>query len=131
MFTPNVGVEGTYYNQGKAKQTATDPSLGNVSATWKGDGLGIFAVGVLPFDPFSVFGKLGAVYSKVKVDATSSVLGAASASEHHTGLGWGVGAGYEFTRNLGARLEFERVRLKFQGEKADADLVTLGLHYRF
>jgi OOP family OmpA-OmpF porin len=131
MFTPNLGVEGAYYNQGKAKLAGTDPTLGNVTATYKGDGLGAFVLGVAPFDRYSVFGKVGLVSAKIKVDATSSVFGSGSDSERHTNIGWGVGAGYEFTKNLGARLEFERIRVEFAGDKTDADLITLGVLYRF
>jgi hypothetical protein len=43
----------------------------------------------------------------------------------------GVGAGYEFTKKLAGRIEFERVRVEFQGEKHDADFVTVGVLYRF
>jgi len=43
----------------------------------------------------------------------------------------GVGAGYEFTKNVAGRIEFERVRAEFQGEKRGADLVTVGVLYRF
>jgi OmpA-OmpF porin, OOP family len=132
MFIPNAGVELTYYNQGKATLAGTDPLLGNVTGEYKGDGFGVYGVAVAPFgNGASVFGKLGMVSGKIKLDATSSVFGSASDSERHTNVAWGVGAGYEFTKNIGARLEFERVRVKFQGEKDDVDLVTLGLVYRF
>jgi len=131
MFTPNIGVEGVYYNQGKARLTGTDPLLGNVAVDYKGDGFGAYVLGVAPFDRFSVFGKIGLVSAKIKGDASSSVLGTASASDRSTNLGWGIGAGYDFSKNLGARLEFERVRVEFQGDKNDADLVTIGVVYRF
>lgn len=131
MFSPNFGAEGVYFNQGKAKITGTDPTAGNVSIEYKGDGFGLYVLGVVPFDKFSVFGKVGVVSAKITGDATSSVLGNASESERHTNAGWGIGAGYEFAKNLGARLEFERLRVEFQGTKNDVDLLTLGLVYRF
>lgn len=131
MFTPNFGVEGAYYNQGKARIAGTDPEAGSLSIDYKGDGLGLYLIGVAPIDKFSVFAKVGLVSAKIKGEATSSVLGTASESERHTNVGWGVGAGYEFSKNLGARLEYERVRVEFQGEKNNADLVTIGLLYRF
>lgn len=131
MFTPNLGVEAGYYNQGKVSQTATDDLLGDVSATWKGNGLGLFGVASMPFDRASVFAKLGVVSTKVKLDAVSSVAGAASGSDRNTNFGWGLGAGYEFTKNIGGRVEFERVRIEFEGEKRNADLLTIGLVYRF
>jgi OOP family OmpA-OmpF porin len=131
MFTPNLGVEGAYYNQGKATVSGTDAVLGNVTGEFKGDGFGLYGVAVAPFDQFSVFGKLGVVSSKIKVTATSSNLGTASDSESKTKIAWGIGGGYDFSRNLGARLEFERVRVEFMDEKTDVDLITVGLVYRF
>jgi OOP family OmpA-OmpF porin len=131
MLTPNLGIEGAYYNQGKVRQTLNDPTLGDVRAEFKGDGLGLYGVGVLPFDRLSVFAKLGVVSSKVKVSATSSVFGSSSDSDRSTKAAWGLGAGYEFTKNIGARLEFERMRVEFEGEKADVDLTTVGVLYRF
>jgi len=132
MFIPQAGVEVAYFNQGKATLTATDSLLGNVTGEYKGDGFGVYGVAVAPFgNGASVFGKLGVVSAKIKLDATSSNFGSASESERHTNVAWGLGAGYEFTKNIGVRLEFERVRVKFMDEKNDVDLVTLGLLYRF
>jgi len=131
MFSPNFGIEGAYYNQGKVHATFATDTTGAASAEFKGDGLGLYALGVAPFDKFSVFGKIGAVSANVKGTAISATLGSGSVSERHTGVGWGIGAGYEFSKNLGGRLEWERVRVEFSGEKFDADLVTLGLLYRF
>lgn len=131
MFAPNYGIEGAYYNQGKVRQTFNDVSLGDVRAVYKGDGFGLYAIGVLPFDRWSLFGKLGIVSSKIKLNATSSVLGSFSASDRSTKPALGLGAGYEFTKNIGARFEFERMRVEFEGEKVDVDLVSVGVLYRF
>lgn len=132
MFIPQAGVEVAYYNQGKAKVAATDPVLGNVTGEFKGDGFGVYGVAVAPFDNgASVFGKLGVVSAKIKLDATASNFGTAGESERHTNLAWGLGAGYEFTKNVGVRFEFERVRVKFMDEKNDVDMITLGVLYRF
>ncbi len=131
MFMPYVGVEGAYYDQGKLRQTATDQTLGRVTADWKGDGWGLFAVGAVPLGNFSLFGKLGAVSSKIKVDATSSVYGQASDSERHTNVGWGLGGDYAFTKNLRGRIEFEQIKVKFQEEKRNANLLTAGIVFMF
>lgn len=131
MFSPNLGVEAAYYDHGKLRQTATNAELGIVRAEWKGDGVALFAVGVLPMDQWSLFGKLGAASARVRVSGTSTNLGGASASERHTAVAWGLGAGYSFTPHLGARLEYERMRVEFMDERRHANLVTLGLHYRF
>ena len=146
-FGPNFGVEAAFYDNGKLHQAGTDPELGRVSATWKGDGFGLFAVGTLPVDRFSVFAKLGVTSVRVKLDATSSLdpdtavpsaLPASSGttvrvsdSERHAAVAFGVGAGYAFTPRLGARLEYERLRLQFMDDKRNANLVTLGMHFNF
>lgn len=132
MFTKNFGLEGAYYNQGKARLEGTDPELGTMVAEYKGRGFGIFALGAMPLgDGFSVFAKLGAVSAKITVDATSSSVGSGSQSERHTNFGWGVGAAYEIVKQLDVRLEWERIRVQVLDEKRNADLLTLGLQYRF
>ena len=47
MFTKNFGLEGAYYNQGKARLEGTDPELGTMVAEYKGRGFGIFALASL------------------------------------------------------------------------------------
>jgi OOP family OmpA-OmpF porin len=131
QFTANWGVEGTYFDQGKATVTATDLELGEVAGAFKGYGFGLYAVGVLPFDKASIFAKLGAVSTRVKLEASSSIFGTAGASERHTRPAWGLGAGYEFSDAWSARLEYERVRVKFMDEKVKASLVTVSAVYRF
>jgi OOP family OmpA-OmpF porin len=131
MFGPNIGIEGVYYDNGKLHQTGDDAELGRVSADWKGSAFAAFAVGVLPMDNFSAFAKLGVASARVKLDASSTMFGNAGDSERHTAVAFGAGVGYAFTPRLGGRLEFERLRLEFMGDKRNADLVTLGLHYRF
>lgn len=122
MFMPNFGAEIAYYDLGKA--TAEEPGI---SGSLRGKSLGVFGVAAAPFGPFSVFGKLGAVSTKAEVELT----GVGSDSERKTNVGWGLGAAYEFTNNLGLRAEFERIRVEFADEKDDVDLITLGVHYRF
>jgi len=131
MFTPNVGLEAAYYDQGKATLTATDPELGNLRGEFKGDGVGVYALGVLPFGDASVFVRLGVVSANITGTATASSLGSASLSERHSDLAVGLGAGYKISSMLGARLEYERVRVKFQGTDNNVDLFTLSLLYSF
>lgn len=131
MFTPNWGVEGTYYDQGKAKLTAFDPALGTVTGRFKGDGFGVYGVAALPLDKAAVFAKLGVVSAKVRLDATSSTFGGAGTSERHSHAAWGLGASYAWDRSWTGRVEVERVRAEFMDEKVDVDLWTLSAVYRF
>jgi len=131
MVDSDFGVEAVYYNQGRAGQTAFDTQLGNVSAEWKGDGLGVYGVAVASFGRgVSVFGKIGLVSARIRFDAKSS-SGSASDSERHTHVGWGVGVGYDVLKNVGLRLELEQVHVEVRGDKKDANLITLGALYRF
>ena len=131
MFTPNFGVEGAYFDLGKAKQSGVVPPFGNVSAEFKASGFGIYAIGVAPIDQFSVFGKVGFASTKVKLSGTVAGLGSASESETNTNVAWGLGAGYNFNKNLGIRAEWERFRGEFQSEKVDVDLLSIGVKYTF
>jgi len=131
QFSPNWGLEAAYYDQGKVKQAGVDPTLGNITGEWKGSGLGLFGLAVMPLDRASVFAKLGIVRARVKLTATSSIFGGASETQTHTNAAWGLGAGYDFDKAWSGRFEFERLRVKFMDEKVNVNLLTLGAVYRF
>ena len=131
QFTPHLALEAAYYDQGKARVTASDSELGSVGGDFKGQGIGLWGVLIAPMEAASVYAKLGVVSSRIKLDASSSVLGSASASERHTRGALGLGASYEFAPKWVARLDYERFRARFMDEKVSVDLVTLGAHYRF
>ena len=131
QFTPNVALEAAYYDQGKARVTGTDPLLGSIGGDFKGQGVGLWGVLAAPMEAASFYAKLGVVSSRIKLDATSSALGSASAAERHTRGPLGLGASYEFAPKWVARLDYERFRARFMDEKVSVDLVTLGAHYRF
>jgi opacity protein-like surface antigen len=131
MFTPNFGVEGTYFDLGKATAAGTDPFLGDFTGEFKAKGFAVYGVAAAPIDNWVLFGKLGLASTEVEVSATSSVFGAGSDSETKANVAWGLGGGYNFTKNLGARLEWERFRGEFEDEKTDIDLISVGVQYRF
>jgi opacity protein-like surface antigen len=54
-----------------------------------------------------------------------------SSRETHSHFGWGAGVGVDWAKNLGARLEYERLRSRLQGESVDVDQVTAGIVARF
>jgi OOP family OmpA-OmpF porin len=135
MFTPNFGVEAAYFDLGKAKATGSDPDIGSFSASIKADGYALYGVAMAPFDNFNVFAKFGVASVNGKATVSGS-LGSFSQSQRHSDFAWGVGAGYEFTKNFGARLEYERFKMKIESSggddfSSDIDLISLGLTYRF
>jgi hypothetical protein len=50
-----------------------------------------------------------------------------SAKTDGTDISFGLGVNYNFTRNLGVRAEWERFKL----DDADADLISVGIVWRF
>ncbi len=135
-FHPNFAVEGGYFNLGKFNfTTVTTGPAATVAGEAKNDnGFNLDLVGIVPFDPsFSGFARVGAQTSKTTVSL--AVPGFAfSNSETKTSWKAGLGLQYDFTKDIGARLEWERYRVPNgdgTGGKADVDLFSLGLVVRF
>ena len=109
-----------------------------VSATIKNSGVTLDAVGILPLqNNFSVFGKVGAYYNETKTDcaaagALACVRPSAKATE--TDLKLGLGLQYDFTKTIGARLEWEHFRnvgdRNTTGE-GNINLYSVGIVVRF
>lgn len=130
-ITSNFAVEAGYVDLGKLKfsgNAAGSPFTGDI----RGTGLFIDAVGQLPVaNDFTLFGKLGVFSGKAKVSVNVSGVGSGSDSDSGTDVTFGLGAGYAITKNLSVRGEWERFRFKVYGDKSDADLVSVGLSYKF
>jgi OOP family OmpA-OmpF porin len=118
-FHPNIGVEGGYAPLGET-------SRGNVTAesnAWDIVGVGSWPLG----NNFSILGKLGFYNAEIKLG------GAASGKKTTTDLTYGIGGQYDFNRNLGLRLEFNRYsKVKAPGGgDSDIDVMSLGALWRF
>lgn len=129
QFNRYFAVEGGYVDFGKA--TATDVSLGT-PISGDAEGWGLFATGLatLPInEQFGVFAKAGLAYTKADVTA---VVGGVSVSDDDSGtdLVYGVGAKFDFTKNFGMRVEFERFK-DVGNFDSDVDLLSAGLVYKF
>lgn len=130
MFTPNIGVEAHYVHLGETTVSGVLPPLGAINGALKATGFGASVVGVLPLDAFSIFGKIGATYMDTKISGTFAGF-SVSDSDKTTSANFGLGASYNFTRELAARLEWERFRAEYAGEKEDIDLISIGVTFRF
>ena len=141
-FNKYFAVEGAYVDLGKFSASTTVTAVGGVPIAPLGvrasvetkDGLYISAVGIWPVtDKFSVFGKLG-VYS-IKTTLNVSVAGISlNQSDRNEDVTFGVGVGYDFTKNFGVRGEWERfnkVGNKDKTTEGDVDLLSVGLVYKF
>jgi len=127
MFNRHFGIEGAYVNLGEVTYSGeffgSPVTDGKVEIT----GFSVAALGNLPInEQFSVFGKLGLfVWEAEASDITGGVP--FSAKTDGTDLMFGIGLGYQFTRNLGVRAEYEM----FAADEADAGLVSVGIVWRF
>ena len=136
----HLAVEGGYADFGKfsATNTVSAPANGSLSVSFKASGPFVDAVGILPFGDFSLFGKAGVVYSTAKGSATTTgavvTTGNANQSSSEFNFKAGIGAGYDFTRNFGVRVELEQVFAVGDKDKTgegDIRLFTVGGVFRF
>lgn len=133
QFNHYLGAELGYVDLGKFSASGT--VLG-APATASAEAKGVELVGVVsyPFTPqFSVYGKAGAFRWDVDTRATAGAA-AASVGDHGTDFTLGAGVKYDFTRNLGARLEFQRYNNVGENNttgQTDINLWTIGLVYKF
>lgn len=94
------------------------------------EGVALSLLGFLPFDNnrFEVFGRVGTTYGWTK---TSTAPGFANGKERGFEPHYGIGAAYNFTASLSARVEWERHRFEYVQGDDDVNLVTVGVAWRF
>ena len=114
-ITPNFSVELGYANIGKFSSSA---------GSLKADALYLDGVGTLPLgNGFSALGRVGVFNGKLD----SSLAG----SDRGTSYKVGAGVQYDIDKNLGVRGEWERYRFDALGTKANTDLYSVGVNYKF
>jgi OOP family OmpA-OmpF porin len=136
QLSRNFAIEGGYFTMGEFGYMAEmDPV-----ATMRGDarmmGLNLDLVGIIPMsEQFSVFGKIGAIYSQTRDQFSGHgpvIIDTFQTREREFNYKYGVGMQYDFTNNLGLRVEAERYRIDDAiGSKGDIDLFSVGVVYRF
>jgi OmpA-OmpF porin, OOP family len=124
QFNKNFAAELTYLQtddfSGTVNVAATPVAVTADGKTW-----GIAALGILPVNQqFSVFGKIGIAQTdseaKVTVGATTVTVGDDGSDTH-----FGVGLMFNFTRNWGGRLEWERLN------DSKIELLSVSVQYKF
>lgn len=99
QITPMWGAEVSYGTYGKE-------SLGvffGVPLDWEASGLQVSGTGTFPLgDAFSLIGKLGIARTDLKFSG-----GGASVSETSINLAFGIGAQYDFAKNIAIRAQYE------------------------
>jgi OOP family OmpA-OmpF porin len=152
-FMPYLAVEAAWLDLGEAKYN----SFGEVTAddgtevlvadaetalNWNSSGPVLSALAIWPIsEQWEVFGRLGAYFADTEIDFTLTIpdptepfAASASESESTTEFIWGLGVDFIFLDNFAARLEYQMI--PDLGDKnttgeADADLINLGLLYKF
>lgn len=141
QFNKNFAIEGGYVNLGKFTFTenVTAPAVGSAKASIKADGWDLVAVGIAPLSQdFSLFGKLGTIYSTVNTDITTSgavtLTGAANRKRSELNLTYGLGAQYAFNKTVSVRGEwnrFDKLGDRNTTGEADVNVFSLGLNFKF
>lgn len=123
----NLAIEAAYVDLGAFGVSGTIAAA-PFSAFGDTTGFSVSGVGTLPLsEKFSVFGSVGAFFSKVKASATVATV-AGAARDSGTDLTAGIGIKYSLSKNWAARLEANHYGLDDNG---DATTYSLGLQYKF
>ena len=96
-------------------------------------------VGAFPFDSgITLFAKLGMARTTSKATCTCTGTGTMSncsndvgGSEKEWDPAYGLGVSYDFTKNIAARIEWERIKDSGDRDNIGLDLTTLGVQYNF
>lgn len=145
QVNPYLAFEAGYADLGKFKTALTwsfvipSPPV-NVSTTFHTTVYGVDAVGTLPVGAggFALLGRIG--YFHWTLDAVTSapflpgIIGPGEEKPKGYNVDIGVGAKWDFSKNLGARLEYTRYPKVGDAEstgKSDVDLLSVSLLYRF
>jgi OmpA-OmpF porin, OOP family len=137
QYSNNFALEGGYFNLGQLGYTATTTPAGTLIGEISISGLNLDLVGMHPFaNKFSAFGRFGLNYAKTEDTFSNSGLVPIPANtdprKNTLNYKYGVGLRYDITEALGLRAEVERYRINDAvGNKADVDLISIGLVYRF
>jgi OOP family OmpA-OmpF porin len=95
------------------------------------EGVDLALMAGIPFaNNWSVFGKLGGIYTQV--DVTGTAPGLATGGENGWGPRAGVGLQMGLTRNWAIRADYDRYRIKVPGNgRENVDTFLIGAQYTF
>ena len=127
MFNRNFGLEVAYVNLGEVSYSGTFGGFPVTGGKVEVSGFNVAALGSLPInEQLSVFGKLGLFMWEAEASDTTGGVPFSDKIDG-TDLAFGVGVGYNFTRNFAVRAEWEM----FQTDDADATMLSVGAVFRF
>jgi OmpA-OmpF porin, OOP family len=121
----NFAAELAYTDLGETKFSDPTDSITIRPTAWE-----IVAVGMYPFaQGFTLYGKLGFYRAETQLDSTIGL----SDKDSNNDLTFGFGGRYDFNRNFGVRLEWQRYA-DVGGEDigtSDVDMFSVGVLWRF
>jgi OOP family OmpA-OmpF porin len=136
-FHRNWAAEVEYREFGDFDYTTSTPGGGNISGSYKVNAWSLSGLYLFPVSGsnFSLYGKLGLSRSDTNRDVNSQSPGLAATGSNASRTGWvaGLGATYDFTRNLFGKLawdHYDRVGDSNTG-RSDIDAFSLGVGFRF
>jgi OOP family OmpA-OmpF porin len=125
-FTQNFGAEAGYVDFGKVNRTIDGTTLEAKSHAFYAA-----ATGTLPLnEQFSLFAKAGVSQNRTKISISDA---SGSESKNKTSAIFGIGAAYHFDKKLSLVAEYENFGKVASegGDKLKADLLSIGLRYKF
>jgi OOP family OmpA-OmpF porin len=129
-FHRNVAVELSYADLGEAKGSGTVGAQ-SLTGTVEASAIAISAVGILPInDAVSLTGRLGMASWDSEAKGT---LGSTAVSDKDSGTDpvFGIGARYSFSKNVAARVEWDRYADIDDEGPSDVDLLSVGVVFQF
>lgn len=134
QFTPMWGAEVSYGDLGSTS-LGSGTILGiPVSGDYKASSLQFSGTGTFPLGAgFSLIGKLGIARTDLNISASGGGV-FSSESATTTKLAYGIGAQYDFTRNVAVRAQYEDLGIVGDSNTTGTSKVTLlsaGLVYKF
>lgn len=134
QFNKYFAVEAGYFNLGEYSFTTTTVPAATLRGSLKNHiGTNLDVLGILPLaDKFSLYGRLGIQTSKTTDLFSGVAVPNPAPSKNKTDYKLGLGAEFDFTKNVGVRGEWERYRVSdgFSG-RTDVDVFSASLLYKF
>jgi len=120
----NFAAEFGYTDLGEISASGFGVNVSAETTAWELSGIGSWPL----TNQFSVFGRLG--FYRAETEGRSNV--GVSADSDNTGLTFGVGVQYNFSRNLGLRGEWQRYSdVGENGDESDIDVLGVSLVWKF
>jgi OmpA-OmpF porin, OOP family len=138
-FGPYFALEGGYTDLGKSSYTsaATAPAIDSLQGNFRAHAWWLAPVGIYQLsDRWALLGKAGLTDVSSDLRASSITGATAPTSTSHSNAGWllGVGTSYDITRNIYAKVEWDRyghVGDPNTTGRSESDQLSAGVGVRF